>query len=302
MPAQGLMELLDIDELQANAILDMQLRRLAALERQKIIDRLAELELVIADLEDILGQRVPAAVDRLRGAHRDRRQVRRRPAYPDHRGRRRPLDGGPDPRRGARRLHHARRLRQAHPGRPVPHPAARRQGRARRDAARRRRGRALHRDVQPPLAAVLHHRRPGLPHQGLQPSRGPARRQGRPRRRAADVPAGREHRAGAGDPRLRAGSLPRPRHPQRAGEEDPARRLQQPAPGRRDRDQLPRGRRRADRRRAGLPRRRDPAGLPQGPGGAVPGRRLPAAADGPGHVRRDRHEVRRRATRCSRCR
>ena len=52
---EGLMELLDIDEVQANAILDMQLRRLAALERQKIIDRLAELELVIADLEDILG-------------------------------------------------------------------------------------------------------------------------------------------------------------------------------------------------------------------------------------------------------
>jgi DNA gyrase subunit A len=35
----GLIELLDIDEIQANAILDMQLRRLAALERQKIIDR-----------------------------------------------------------------------------------------------------------------------------------------------------------------------------------------------------------------------------------------------------------------------
>jgi DNA gyrase subunit A len=51
----GLMELLDIDELQAQAILDMQLRRLAALERQKIIDRLQELEAEIADLEDILG-------------------------------------------------------------------------------------------------------------------------------------------------------------------------------------------------------------------------------------------------------
>ncbi|WP_051218122.1 DNA gyrase subunit A [Nocardioides insulae] len=51
---QGLIELLDIDELQANAILDMQLRRLAALERQKIIDRLAELEIIIADLKDIL--------------------------------------------------------------------------------------------------------------------------------------------------------------------------------------------------------------------------------------------------------
>ncbi len=50
----GLMALLEIDELQAQAILDMQLRRLAALERQKIMDRLAELETEIADLEDIL--------------------------------------------------------------------------------------------------------------------------------------------------------------------------------------------------------------------------------------------------------
>ncbi|MCW2782743.1 MAG: gyrase subunit [Marmoricola sp.] len=50
----GLMDLLDIDELQATAILDMQLRRLAALERQKIIDDLAKIELEIADLEDIL--------------------------------------------------------------------------------------------------------------------------------------------------------------------------------------------------------------------------------------------------------
>src|ERR671921_1731942 len=50
----GLMELLEIDEIQANAILEMQLRRLAALERQKIMDRLAELERIIADLEDIL--------------------------------------------------------------------------------------------------------------------------------------------------------------------------------------------------------------------------------------------------------
>ncbi len=52
----GLVELLDIDEIQATAILDMQLRRLAALERQKIIDELAELELLIADLQDILAK------------------------------------------------------------------------------------------------------------------------------------------------------------------------------------------------------------------------------------------------------
>ncbi len=51
----GLMELLDIDEIQATAILDMQLRRLAALERQKILDEYAELERLIADYNDILG-------------------------------------------------------------------------------------------------------------------------------------------------------------------------------------------------------------------------------------------------------
>ncbi len=50
----GLQELLEIDEVQAGAILDMQLRRLAALERQKIIDQLAEFERIIADLKDIL--------------------------------------------------------------------------------------------------------------------------------------------------------------------------------------------------------------------------------------------------------
>jgi len=51
---QGLIALLEIDEVQANAILDMQLRRLAALERQKIIDDLARIEAEIADLTDIL--------------------------------------------------------------------------------------------------------------------------------------------------------------------------------------------------------------------------------------------------------
>jgi DNA gyrase subunit A len=52
----GLMELLTIDEIQATAILDMQLRRLAALERQKIVDELAKIEIEIADLKDILAK------------------------------------------------------------------------------------------------------------------------------------------------------------------------------------------------------------------------------------------------------
>ena len=51
----GLMQLLEIDELQATAILDMQLRRLAALERKKITDEYDELMARIADYNDILG-------------------------------------------------------------------------------------------------------------------------------------------------------------------------------------------------------------------------------------------------------
>src|SRR4051794_20685156 len=53
---EGLKTLLEIDDLQATAILDMQLRRLAALERQRIVDQLAEFERLIADLEDILAK------------------------------------------------------------------------------------------------------------------------------------------------------------------------------------------------------------------------------------------------------
>jgi DNA gyrase subunit A len=50
----------DLSEIQARAILDMQLRRLAALERQRILDEYAELQERIRDLEDILAN--PARV------------------------------------------------------------------------------------------------------------------------------------------------------------------------------------------------------------------------------------------------
>ena len=50
----GLMELLDVDEDQATAILNLQLRRLAAMERQKITDDYDELQLKITDYQSIL--------------------------------------------------------------------------------------------------------------------------------------------------------------------------------------------------------------------------------------------------------
>jgi DNA gyrase subunit A len=51
---QGLMDLLEIDDVQARAILDMQLRKLAALERQQLTDEYEELMAQIADYQAIL--------------------------------------------------------------------------------------------------------------------------------------------------------------------------------------------------------------------------------------------------------
>ena len=51
---EGLKDLLDIDDEQATAILRMQLRQLAALERQAILDKHAELEAAIAEFRAIL--------------------------------------------------------------------------------------------------------------------------------------------------------------------------------------------------------------------------------------------------------
>jgi DNA gyrase subunit A len=87
-----LMERYELTETQATAILDMQLRRLAQLERQKLADEHAELLRIIAELEAILAD--PARLDAmlatelkaLRKAHADPRRSRiddREPAGED---------------------------------------------------------------------------------------------------------------------------------------------------------------------------------------------------------------------------
>ena len=50
----GLIERFELSRIQAQAILDMQLQRLTGLERQKVLDELAELQAVIARLREIL--------------------------------------------------------------------------------------------------------------------------------------------------------------------------------------------------------------------------------------------------------
>jgi DNA gyrase subunit A len=59
----GLMRRFDLSEVQATAILDMMLRRLAALEREKLAQELADLRALIAELDRILGD--PAVLDAL---------------------------------------------------------------------------------------------------------------------------------------------------------------------------------------------------------------------------------------------
>ena len=77
----GLMSLLGVDQLQADAILGLQLRRLAALERQKILDLAAKLEAQITEYQAILAspaeQRaiVVAELDELTGKYGDERRT-----------------------------------------------------------------------------------------------------------------------------------------------------------------------------------------------------------------------------------
>jgi DNA gyrase subunit A len=59
----GLMARFGLSEIQADEILKMQLQRLTSLERQKIVDELREIRILIADLRDILSR--PARVDRI---------------------------------------------------------------------------------------------------------------------------------------------------------------------------------------------------------------------------------------------
>ena len=78
----GLMEKFDLSEIQAQAILDMQLRRLAALERQKIEDELKEILETIADYENLLKspkriiKEVKDGLEEIRNKYSDERKTK----------------------------------------------------------------------------------------------------------------------------------------------------------------------------------------------------------------------------------
>ena len=210
----NLMSGYDLSELQAQAILDMRLARLAALERKKIEDEYLAVIQEIAELEDILRQPGPRPRDHQGRAARAEAQVRRR--APDARpGRRQPRDDRrrSDRRRGRRRHDQRPRLHQAPTRRDVPPPAPWRQGDHRPRHARGGRGRAPARREHPRLGALLHEPRPRLQRQGPRrarrqppgeghPDHQPARHPGRGRRRNRNallvergvfLPAGNQH-------------------------------------------------------------------------------------------------------------
>ena len=101
-------------EIQAQAILDLQLQRLTGLERQKILDELAELIQLIERLRTILGSQRAAAADHRRRTEGGAGEVQRRTTHRDHRGRERVQHRGPDRRRGRGDHGHRHRLHQAH--------------------------------------------------------------------------------------------------------------------------------------------------------------------------------------------
>src|SRR5204863_6106509 len=77
---EGLVTRFALSVIQAEAILEMQLQRLTGLERQKVLDELKELRVVIADLKDILAspQRIDGiVVDELKKIREDYGDPRR---------------------------------------------------------------------------------------------------------------------------------------------------------------------------------------------------------------------------------
>jgi len=81
---QGLMDGFALSEVQARAILQLTLSRLAALERQNILDELTEKRTIVADLEDILARPERTELEDLKTRFGDDRRTRIVAADVDH--------------------------------------------------------------------------------------------------------------------------------------------------------------------------------------------------------------------------
>ncbi len=216
----GLIQLLEIDEVQATAILDMQLRRLAALERQKIIDELAKIEIDIAELKDIL-----AKPERQRKIISDELAEIVEKWGDERRTRIIPFDGEvsmedliarEDVVVTITRTGYAKRTKTDL------YRSQKRGGKGISGATLRQDDIVSHFFVtlHARLDPVLHEQGPGVPGKGVRAARSEPDRPGPARGEPAGLPAGRAHRPGHPDPELRRPPVPRARHQERSGQED----------------------------------------------------------------------------------
>ena len=130
----NLMDELDLTQIQAQAILDMQLRRLAALERERLEKEHNDLLKTIANLEELLSSPAPDPERNQKGNPQAQAGFRRCPPHPHRAGRSgRTVGGAVHPPSGCADYPESKGLHQAHPLRHLSHPESRRQGRPRDD-------------------------------------------------------------------------------------------------------------------------------------------------------------------------
>ena len=172
----GLVERFELTVVQAQAILQLTLSRLTALEADKIKQEHADLIERIKELREILGDEEQGQrADQGRAAG-DRRRLRRRAPHRDHPRRGRDRHRGPDRRPADGDLDHPLGLHQVAAAVHLPPAAPRRRRRDRDGHEGRRLHRAPVRLLDARLPAVLHQPRQGLPAQGLRAARGVADR------------------------------------------------------------------------------------------------------------------------------
>ena len=304
---EGLMGLLSIDEIQANAILEMQLRRLAALERQKIVAEHDELQAKINEYNAILAspEKQRAIVSEELAAIVDKFGDDRRSALV-------PFDGD----MSIEDLIAEEDIVVTITNGGYVKRTKTEDYRSQKRGGKGVRGTKLKQDdiVDHFFVSTTHHWLLFFTNKGrvyrakAYELPGRRTRRARPaRRQPARLPAGREDRPDPRDPRLRRGALSDPGHQGRPGEEDVAEGLRLAPFGWRHRHQSAgdrgRRRRRTDRRRAGVGRGRSAARQQEGAVHPLHGDGRRAAPDGPRHLRRQGDEFPRgRRTALDECR